>query len=147
MNQGHSQSISLVSADVNLMVGNVTQDKNETLMSVTLRIKTQQDITHLKKNLPWNLVSKCACEGDKDCEIGEYLKKYQRIKIPNDDLVVICDGIGDTLESIVINPSHGMGYWLIAVVLSAITCLLFLVANVVTDIMKLGLAILCLLSY
>ena len=52
MNQGHSQSISFVSADVNLMVGNVTQDKNETLMSVTLRIKTQQDITHLKKNLP-----------------------------------------------------------------------------------------------
>ena len=41
MNQEHSQSISHVSADVSLMVGNVTQDKNETLMSVTLRIKTQ----------------------------------------------------------------------------------------------------------
>ena len=79
--------------------------------------------------------------------LSEYLKKFERIKIFNDDLVVTCDGIGDTLESTVINHSDGISCWRIAVVLSAITCLLYVVANVVTDIMKLGLSISGLLSY
>ena len=75
------------------------------------------------------------------------MKDCECIKSLNGDLVVICDKTGNTLESVVINSSDGISYWLIAVVLLAITCLLLLVAIIVKDCMKSGLTIPCLLSY
>ena len=48
-----------------------------------------------------------------------------------DDLVVTCDRIADTPKSAVINPSDGINYWLIAVALSSVACLLLLVVIVV----------------
>ena len=39
MNQRHSQNTSHVSVDVNLMVGNVTRDKNGALASVSVSVK------------------------------------------------------------------------------------------------------------
>ena len=48
-----------------------------------------------------------------------------------DDLVVTCDRIADTPKSAVINPSDGINYWLIAVVLLSVACLLLLVVIVV----------------
>ena len=53
-----------------------------------------------------------------------------------DNLVVTCDEIEDTSKSVVINPSNGRHYWLIAVALLAITYLLLLVAIVVKFCMK-----------
>ena len=41
MNKGHSQNISSVIEHVNLMVGNVTQDKIETMVSVSMNAKNQ----------------------------------------------------------------------------------------------------------
>lgn len=38
MSQRNSQNVSV---DVNLMVGNVTQDKNVTIISVSVSVKTQ----------------------------------------------------------------------------------------------------------
>ena len=48
-----------------------------------------------------------------------------------DDLVVTCDEIVDTPESVPSNLSDGIGYWLIAVVLVSIACSLMFVATVV----------------
>ena len=41
MNQRHSQNISHVSEDVNLMVENVTRDKNGTMITVSESVKSQ----------------------------------------------------------------------------------------------------------
>ena len=78
----------------------------------------------------WN-PSTCACEFDKDCEIDEYLKECEWVKSLIDDLVPIYDEIDDTPKSVVINPSNGINYCLIAVSLLAIACLLLLVIMIV----------------
>ena len=54
--------------------------------------------------------------------------------------------IVDTPNSIVVNPSNVINYWLIAVVLLTITCLLLLVAIFVQYYLKYGLTIPWLLS-
>ena len=41
MNQAHSEDISHVSLDMNLIVGNVTQGKNGTMISVAVIMKNQ----------------------------------------------------------------------------------------------------------
>ena len=60
----------------------------------------------------WN-PSTFACDCDKDFKIGEYLK--DGLKSLADNLVVTCDEIADTPNSVVINPSNGINYWIIAV--------------------------------
>ena len=59
--------------------------------------------------------SSCACDCDKDFKIDEYLKDGECIKSLADDLVVTCDEIADTPNSVVFNPSNGINYWIIAV--------------------------------
>ena len=48
MNQGHSQNKSHLSIDVSSMVENVTQHKNETMISVSESVNYQQNIVHVK---------------------------------------------------------------------------------------------------
>ena len=50
------------------------------------------------KNYAWNH-STCACEFDKHCEIDEYLKNCTCVKIIIGDLVIACDEILDTQET------------------------------------------------
>ena len=61
-----------------------------------------------------------ACDCNMDCEIGEYLKGYECIKIFVDDPLLICNDIGDSRKSASINPTDGIDYWLIAVVFLSI---------------------------
>ena len=79
--------------------------------------------------------------------IGEFVKDCKCMKCLVDDLVVTCDEIADTRESVLINPNDGISYWHITVVLLAITCLLLLVDIVLTCYMKLELTTLCLFLY
>ena len=69
------------------------------------------------------------------------------MKIVVDDLVPTCHEVEDTPKIPPINPSDGIKYWLIAVVLVAIVRLLFLVFIVVNYCLKDGLTIPCLLLY
>ena len=69
----------------------------------------------------WN-PSKCACKCDKDCEIGGYMKEYEFTKIIVNDLVLTCNKVVDTPKSTSIKLSDGINYWIIAVVLLAMTC-------------------------
>ena len=62
-------------------------------------------------------------------------------------MVVTCDEIEDTQKTVVVNPSNGIDYRLIVVVLLAIACLLLLVAIDVKYYMKRGLTTPCLLSH
>ena len=62
-------------------------------------------------------------------------------------MVVTCDEIEDTQKTVVVNPSNGIDYRLIVVVLLAIACLLLLVAIDVNYYMKRGLTTPCLLSH
>ena len=55
-----------------------------------------------------------------------------------DDLAVTSDEIVDAAETAPINPSNGTNYWLIAVVLLALACLLLLVTIGVNYYMKRG---------
>ena len=55
--------------------------------------------------------------------MDEHLKDCAYIKSLVDDLVVAYDKIEDNPESASINPSKGISYWLIAVVLLAKACL------------------------
>ena len=52
MDQRLTQNIFHVSADVSLMVGNVTQFKNRTMTSVRMSVKKKQNIVHLKIIMP-----------------------------------------------------------------------------------------------
>ena len=63
------------------------------------------------------------------------------------DLVTACYKIQDTTETTSINPNKKENYWLIAVAISAIACLLLSVVIIVKYYMKLGLKIPCLFSY
>ena len=64
------------------MVENVTQSKNGITINVNTSLKDQQNILYARKIMPGILESWnpriCACECDKDCEIGEYLKYCQK---------------------------------------------------------------------
>ena len=62
--------------------------------------------------------------------------KTECVKSLVDDLVVTCDQFENIPESAVINPSNGINYWLLAVVLLAITCILLLVVKIVKYYMK-----------
>ena len=62
-----------------------------------------------KEDHVWN-PRKCACECDKDCEIGEYLKDCECMKSLVDDAVVTCDEAKDIPRSVVILPSDGINY-------------------------------------
>ena len=53
----------------------------------------------------------------------------------------------ELIDSAVMNPRDGINYWLTVVVLSAVACLLLLVAIIVEYFMKHGLIISGLLSY
>ena len=53
----------------------------------------------------------------------------------------------ELIDSAVMNPSDGIKYWLTVAVLSAVACVLLLVAIIVEYFMKHGLIISGLLSY
>ena len=79
-----------MSADVNLMVGNETQDKN----GKKCRFECKNHIRYCtyEEDYVWN-PSTCACKCEKDFEIGEYLKDLEYMKSLVDDTVVTCDEI------------------------------------------------------
>ena len=54
----------------------------------------------------WN-PNTCACECNKDCEIGECLGDCECIA---DDLVITCDETEDIPENAIINPGNGIYY-------------------------------------
>ena len=64
-----------------------------------------------------------------------------------DYVVVTCDEIEDTPESAVINPSNGINYCLITVVLLATACLLLLLVVIVKYYTKHGSTTLFFLLY
>lgn len=76
----------------------------------------------------------CACECDKDCG-SEYLKDCSCNKNLVDDIET-CNEIASTPESTSIISYGKTNYWLIAIILLAITCLLLLAAIVVKYYMK-----------
>ena len=86
----------------------------------------------------------CASEWDKDSGKGEYLKDCTCMKVLIDDLVVKCNETEDIPERASINPSNGISYWLIAVVLLPIKCVLSPDTIIVEYCMKCGLRIPCL---
>ena len=81
MNQKHSQHIFHVSVDVNLMVGNVTRDKNGRMINDKFQCGFKKPIAHraYEEHYVWN-PSTCACECDEDCNMGEYLRILLMIK-------------------------------------------------------------------
>ena len=93
-----------------------------------------------EEDYAWN-PSICACECDKDCEVGEYLKNCTSSKSLVDDLVVTWDMIADTPETSLMNPNDKTNYWFIIVVLTAIVCLLLLLVIAIGYYIKLGLTI------
>ena len=88
--------ISQVSVDVNLMIGNVTRGKNGTIITVSVTVKNQQHIAHVKKIIPGILLH----------ETGEYFKECEYMKNLVDDLVVTCNETVDTPESEATSPSN-----------------------------------------
>ena len=74
--------------------------------------------------------STCECMCNKYCMIGEYLQGCESMKSLIDDLLVPYDVIADTQESAQINPSDGINYDLIAVVLISLAGLLLFVVIV-----------------
>ena len=109
MNQIHSENISHVRVDVNLMVGNVIRNKTGTIIGGQYQCK--KPITHraCKKDCAWS-PSKHTCERDKDCEMGEYQKKCTCMKCLVHDLAITCDEIEDIRESALVNPSNRIKY-------------------------------------
>ena len=91
--------------------------------------------------------STCACDCDSDCYMGEYLKDCGCMKSLVDGLLVTsAEIIVDAPESAPINPSDGIKYWFIAVVLLTFVCKLLLLVIDVKYCMKHELTILFLLS-
>ena len=62
----------------------------------------------------------------------EYLKDCECMKSIVDDILVTCDEIVDTPKSTPVNPSDGLDYWIVPVVILAIAVLLLFVPIVVT---------------
>ena len=75
------------------------------------------------------------------------MKGCESMKSLVDALVVTCYDIKDTQKSTPVNLSHGTNYWLIAVVLLAIACLLLLVVMVFKCYMNRGSIFFYWLSY
>ena len=69
----------------------------------------------------------CTCECDNDCAIWKYLIDCKCMESLVDDPVVTCDEVIDNSETFWINPNDFTSYWLIAVVLVAMTYLLLLI--------------------
>ena len=84
-----SQKITHLSVDVDLIVVNVTRDKNGTMIGVSVSAKKNNKTYHMWKGLCMES-SICACECDKDCE---YLKDCEPMKVLVDDVVATCDEI------------------------------------------------------
>lgn len=74
MNQRYLQNV-----DMGFTVENVSQYKNGIVESVIVSIKNQCMKNHYIKDYAW-IANTCACECDKDCEIGEYLKHWESIE-------------------------------------------------------------------
>ena len=77
-------------------------------------------------------------ECNKDCENGEYLKSCECMKSLVDDLVDKCDGIENTPNDALIDPSDRINYWLVPIVLLSIMCLVLVAVIVVKVCMKSG---------
>ena len=58
-----------------------------------------------EEDYAWNL-SRYACECDKDCEIGEYLKDCKCIKSFGNDLLVTCNEITKSAVINIINRTN-----------------------------------------
>lgn len=84
----------------------------------------------------------CACDCDKDCDVGEYLKNCT---CTEDDLVVKCD-IVDMPVTTSINSNGKTNSGFIAIALLATTCLLLLIV-ITKYYLKCGLTVPCLLSH
>lgn len=125
INQKHLQSVFNVNEDVNLMAGNVTQNKNGIMISVIVNVKETRKHHLCKEDYTWN-PSVYACKYDRDCDISEYLKEDTCMKSLVDDIVddivVKCDEFEDRVKTASINPSDKTNYWLTAVALLAIAC-------------------------
>ena len=83
-------------------------------------------------------------------EIPTYVHTFKDcrcIKILVANLEVKCHEIDDIPDSPSINPSNGINYWVIGVILLAIACFLLLLTIVVKHHMQCGFTIPCLLSY
>ena len=76
---------------MNLIVGNVTRKKIDKRQR-----ECKKPITYdACEDYVWN-PSACACECDKDSDMGEYLNNCTSKKSLADDLVVICDETENT---------------------------------------------------
>ena len=93
-----------------------------------------------QEDYAWNPSTCTYYKCDKDWEIGKYLKECECMKSLVDNLAVTRDKIVHTPESVLINPSDGIDYWLITALLT-IAGLLLLVVIVVKQHMKPGLTI------
>ena len=91
--------------------------------------------------------SECPCKCDRNSDICAYLKDCRCIKILVANLEVKCHEIDDIPDSPSINPSNGINYWVIGVILLAIACFLLLLTIVVKHHMQCGFTIPCSLSY
>ena len=88
MNQRNSQDISHVSVYVNLMVENVTRDKNGAMIGANMSVKNQQHILHVKRTIFGILAHVLA-------SVTSVIRDSLCIKSLADDLLVTCDEIGD----------------------------------------------------
>lgn len=95
MNQRHSQNSSHESIDVNLVAGNQTQNKNGTMITVSVSIKNQQHIVHVKKVI-FDILVYVLVSVIEDCFMGEYFKECECVKSLIDSLIATCDDIEDT---------------------------------------------------
>ena len=95
MNQRNSQNISHESRDVNLVVGNLTQNKNETMININVSIKNQQHIVHMKKVI-FDILVYVLGSIIEDCVMGDYFKDCECVKSLIDGLIATCDDIEDT---------------------------------------------------
>ena len=69
------------------------------------RCKCKKSIKHLVCKNTWNS-STCACVYDKHCDIDEYLKHYICVRSNIDDLVITCDKIMNTTETVSISSNY-----------------------------------------
>ena len=133
-----------MTVDVSSLVESVTQDKNGKMIIVS--VSEKKPISHrvCKEDYAWNPSTCTYYKCDKDWEIGKYLNECECMKSLVDNLAVTRDKIVDTPDSVLINPSDGIDYWLITALLT-IAGLLLLVVIVVKQQLKPGLTIPCLL--
>ena len=107
-------NIFLVSVDIDLMVQNITQDENETKVSVSMNVKK---IAHMKRTIPVILVHVLASVKKIVILVNTQKTIHKSLKNFVNDLVVTCDKVENTPNSAPINLSDRIIYWLIAFVL------------------------------